>query len=245
MSNIDELLRELSSHANPMNVAGMARFGINSRNTLGVSMPVLRAIARRHRRDHSLAQQLWDSAIHEARILATLVDDPARVTRTQMNRWARDLDSWDTCDQACQNLFRYTPFAFDQAHRWAGAKGEFVRRAGFALMAGLAVKAKDADDARFEAFFPAIRAAATDERNFVRKAVNWALRQIGKRNRRLRGKTIALAEEIRNLDSFAARWIANDALRELRAVSALPAPEQAPRRGPLPRRKTNSSDPGR
>ncbi len=219
MSSIDKLIAELEAQANPANVAGMARFGINPRNTLGVTMPVLRTMARRHRRDHELARQLWSTGIHEARILATLVDDPARVTRGQMNRWARDLDSWDTCDAACHNLFRYTPLAFDQAARWAAAKGEFVRRAGFSLMAGLAVKAKDASDAQFEAFFPLILEAATDNRNFVRKAVNWAVRQIGKRNRQLRVQAIALAEEIRQMDSPSARWIAADALRELRSIT--------------------------
>ncbi len=233
MSNIEDLLAELKSHANAANVAGMARFGINPTNTLGVPMPVLRALARRHRRDHTLAAGLWETGIHEARILATLVDDPAQVTRTQMNRWARDLDSWDTCDQACQNLFRYTPLAFDQAARWAQAPQEFVRRAGFALMAGLAVKAKTASDAQFETFFPLIREASTDNRNFVRKAVNWALRQIGKRNEKLREKAIRLAEEIRNMDSSTARWIAADALRELRAVNVREV--RKPQRQALPR----------
>jgi len=209
------VIRRLKSHANPANVAGMARYGISTRGTLGVPIPVLRALAKECGRSHRLAQQLWDTGIHEARILATLVDDPAQVTRGQMDRWARSLDSWDVCDQACQNLFRYTPFAFEQAARWARARPEFVRRAGFSLMAGLAVKAKDAGDDQFEAFFPLIREAATDDRNMVKKAVNWALRQIGKRNAALRAKAIALAQEIRGLDSRAARWIASDALREL------------------------------
>jgi 3-methyladenine DNA glycosylase AlkD len=214
---LDDLLDRLKTHANPANVAGMARYGINPNGTLGVPVPVLRAMAKECGRDHDLAQQLWDSGIHEARILATLVDDPAWVTRRQMNRWARDLDSWDVCDHACHNLFRYTPFAFEQAARWARARPEFVRRAGFSLLAGLAVKAKDAGDREFEAFFPLILDAATDDRNMVKKAVNWALRQIGKRNSRLRTKAIALAERIRRLDSRAARWIAAGALRELRA----------------------------
>jgi 3-methyladenine DNA glycosylase AlkD len=210
------LIGALRSHANPVNVAGMARFGINPRNTLGVPMPVLRGLAREAGRNHALAQELWDSAIHEARILATLVDEPARVTRRQADRWARDFDSWDVCDQACQNLFRYTPFAFEKAAGWARARPEFIRRAGFAMMAGLAVKAKTASDEQFEAFLPLIAEAAADERNFVKKAVNWALRQIGKRNPRLRAKAIAAANEIRQQDSRAARWVARDALRELR-----------------------------
>ncbi|MBZ5617208.1 MAG: DNA alkylation repair protein [Acidobacteriia bacterium] len=213
-----DLLARLKTYANPANVAGMARYGISPVGTLGVPMPVLRKLAKESGRSHELARELWDSAIHEARILATLVDEPARVTRRQMDRWARDLDSWDVCDQACQNLFRYTPFAFAKAAEWARKKPEFVRRAGFSLMAGLAVKAKHASDAQFEAFFPLILEAATDDRNLVRKAVNWALRQIGKRNPRLRVKAIAQAEEIRGLDSRAARWIAADALRELRGA---------------------------
>ena len=160
---------------------------------------------------------MWASGIHEARILATIVDQPGRVTRRQMNQWARDFDSWDVCDQACQNLFRYTPFAWAMAAKWAGAKREFVRRAGFALMAGLAVKDKSAPDEAFEALLPLIAGAATDERNMVKKAVNWALRAIGKRNPHLRRTAIAAAEDIGAIDSPAARWIASDALRELRA----------------------------
>jgi 3-methyladenine DNA glycosylase AlkD len=213
------LLDRLKSHSNPANVAGMARYGINTNGTLGVPMPILRGIAKECGRDHDLALQLWDTGLHEARILATLVADPARVTRRQMESWARDIDSWDVCDQACQNLFRHTPFAFEQAAKWARARQEFVGRAGFSLMAGLAVKAKSATDAQFEALFPLIAEAATDDRKMVKKAVNWALRQIGKRNAGLRVKAIALAEEIRQLDSRSARWVAADALRELKRVS--------------------------
>jgi 3-methyladenine DNA glycosylase AlkD len=194
----------------------MARFGINPEGTLGVPMPVLRGIAREARRSHELARDLWASGVHEARILATLVEEPERVTARQMDAWARQFDSWDVCDQACMNLFRYTPPAFEEAAKWARAKPEFVRRAGFALMAALAAKAKGAPDSRFEAFFPLIAEAAGDDRNFVKKAVNWALRGIGKRNPALRDRAIAAAEEIRLQDSRAARWVAGDALRELR-----------------------------
>jgi 3-methyladenine DNA glycosylase AlkD len=212
----EAILAELRSLANPANVAGMARFGINPEGTLGVSMPALRAIARRVRRDPALARELWASGVHEARILATLVADPKRIAPAQADRWARQLDSWDVCDQACQNLFRFAPFAFEKAAEWAREEREFVRRAGFALMAGLAVKAKTAADAQFEAFLPLIEEKACDERNFVKKAVNWALRQIGKRNERLRVKAIAAAERIERQESRAARWVAADALRELR-----------------------------
>jgi 3-methyladenine DNA glycosylase AlkD len=213
---IEQLIEHLRSHANPANVAGMARYGINSEGTLGVPVHVLRRMAKEAGRNHELAEQLWKSGIHEARIIATLIDDPALVTSSQMDRWARDLDSWDVCDHACHNLFRYSPLAFAKAKKWAGASREFVRRAGFSMMAGLAVKALDASDQQFDAFLPLIAEAASDDRNMVKKGVNWALRQIGKRNRRLHKLAIAAAEEIRQQDSRSARWIAADALRELR-----------------------------
>lgn len=213
---IERLIEHLRSHANPANVAGMARYGINTAGTLGVPIPVLRRAAKETGRNHAMARALWSSGIHEARILATLVDDPALVTSSQMDRWARDFDSWDVCDQACQNLFRETPMAFAKAAQWARSKQEFVRRAGFSLMAGLAAKRRDAPDEQFATFLPLIAEAAGDDRNMVKKAVNWALRGIGKRNRRLHKLAIAAAEEISLQESRAARWIAADALRELR-----------------------------
>lgn len=210
-----DILRLLKTHANPRNVEGMARYGINTRNTLGVTIPFLRSLARAHRRQHDLALALWRSDVHEARILASLVDDPARVTPAQMESWIADVDSWDLCDQVCNNLFRSTAHARAKALAWSRRKPEYVRRAGFVLMATLAVHDKAARDADFDAFFSAIRRGARDERNFVRKAVNWALRQIGKRNPALRRKAIALGRELAGRNSAAARWIAKDALREL------------------------------
>jgi 3-methyladenine DNA glycosylase AlkD len=209
------ILASLRALANPANVAGMARYGISTTGTLGVPVVELRLMAREIGRDHNLAAELWDSGIHEARILATIIDEPALVTRRQMQAWARDFDSWDVCDQACSNVFRYTPHAWDMAVKWSTAKPEFVRRSAFSLMAGLANKDKKSPDARFEALLPIIAAASTDNRNMVRKAVNWALRAIGKRNANLRRAAIAAAHEIRAIDSPAARWIASDALREL------------------------------
>jgi len=217
-----EILAALRAEANPANVAGMARYGINSAGTLGVPVPVIRAIAKRAGRNHALALELWDSGVHEARILATIVADPAYVTRREMNRWARDFDSWDVCDHACHNLFRYSPHAWDVAILWSNARREFVRRAGFSLMAGLVVNAKQAPDERFLTLLPLIAAAATDERNMVKKAVNWALRAIGKRNAALREKAIATAREIANIDSPSARWVASDALRELTGTRKIP-----------------------
>ena len=178
-------------------------------------MPTLRQMGKEIGRDHDLAERLWTSGIHEGRILATLVADPGRVTEAQMERWVLDFDSWDVCDQCCSNLFGRTALAQQKAVEWSGRDEEFVKRAGFVLMARLAVTEKKADDALFTPFLSIIQRAAGDERNFVRKAVNWALRQIGKRNRHLNRLAIETAQTIAQMDSKAARWIAADALREL------------------------------
>jgi 3-methyladenine DNA glycosylase AlkD len=193
----------------------MTRFGIRVPNILGVSAPNLRKLARDIGKDHELAARLWRTGVHDARLLATLVDDPAKVTPRQMEQWARDFDSWAVCDAACGCLFDKTPYAWAQAVEWADRKEEYVKRAGFVLMAALAVHDKKAPDERLEAFFPLLVRHATDERNFVKKAVNWALRQMGKRNERLNRLAIRTAQDIRRLDAKAARWIASDALREL------------------------------
>ena len=209
-----ELIAELRSHANPANVAGMAQFGINPHDTLGVSIPVVRELAKRAGRDHALAAALWESGIHEARVLAALVDDPRWVTEEQMERWVTAFDSWDVCDQVCSNLFDRTPYAVDKAMEWAGRREEFVKRAGFALMAALAWHDRRSPDETFLQFLPVILRESTDQRNFVKKAVNWALRQIGKRNPALMQAAIQTAREMQAIQSPAARWIAADALRE-------------------------------
>lgn len=196
-------------------LAGMARYGIETRKALGVTVTELRRFARTLGRDHALAGALWDSEIHEARLLATMVDDPAQVTEPQMEAWVHDLDSWDLCDQLAGNLFDRTRFAFHKAVEWSGREDEFVKRCGFALMACAAVHRKDADDEEFEVFLPSIRAGSTDDRNYVKKGVSWALRQIGKRNAHLNARAIATAREIQRIDARAARWISGDALREL------------------------------
>ncbi|HQP60618.1 MAG TPA: DNA alkylation repair protein [Anaerolineaceae bacterium] len=208
-----ELVDELVARGNPRNVEGMARFGINPQNTLGVPMPVLRELAR-GRRDHHLALDLWATGIHEARILAALVDNPNQVTPEQMDAWVMDFDSWDVCDQVCSNLFDRTPYAVDKAMEWAGRREEFVKRAGFALMAALAWHDRRSPDETFLQFLPVILRESTDQRNFVKKAVNWALRQIGKRNPALMQAAIHTAREMQAIQSPAARWIAADALRE-------------------------------
>jgi len=212
---------ELRKKAKSRNLAGMARFGINPRGRLGVSIPDVRRLAREIGRDHGLALKLWKTGIADARILAAMVDEPGRVTAAQMEKWVRGFDSWDVCDQVCLNLFVHAeaPFAWKKALEWAGRKEEFVRRAGFASMACLAVHDKKAPDSTFVRLLPLIRRASTDERNYVRKAVNWALRQIGKRNRALNRQALAAARTIAKLDSRSAKWIASDAIRELTSVA--------------------------
>ncbi len=211
----EEILAELRSHANPEARAGQAHFGIVGANALGISVPTLRAMAKRAGRDHALAEALWQSGIHEARILAGMVDEPAKVTKRQMNRWAKDFDSWDVVDGVC-DLFLATPYGYEKAHAWSSHKQEYVKRAAFAMIAYFAYRYKTAPDAEILQFLPVIRREAGDERNFVKKAVNWALRNIGKRNRRCNAAAIKCAEQIRADGTRSGRWIAADALRELR-----------------------------
>jgi len=192
----------------------MMRFGINPSMTLGISIVDLRKMARDLGTDHALAQRLWASGIHEARILASFIDDPRLVTSAQMDRWIAAFDSWDVCDQVC-GLFEQTRWARTKITAWAGDDREFVKRAAFAMIAGLAVHGEALHNSDFEAFLRLIRRAATDDRNFVRKAVSWALRSIGKRNRALNRRAVAIAQALGRLDSPPARWVATDALREL------------------------------
>ena len=210
-----DILARLKALSNPKAVEGMARYGINPENTYGISIPNLRKIARETGKNHALAQELWASGIHEARILASMIDDPKIATEEQLESWVKDFDSWDVCDQCCMNLFQKTGLAYRKADEWSESDEEFVKRAGFVLMACLAVSDKKADDKQFEVFLPIIRREASDNRNFVKKAVNWALRQIGKRNANLNRKAIETSKEIENLDSRSAKWIASDAIREL------------------------------
>ncbi len=205
-------LRELGSEHNRQ---GMARFGINTARALGVSMASMRPLARELRREHGLAQTLWDTQVHEARILACLIDDPKQIGREQLERWVEDLDSWDLTDQFCNKLVVKTPFAWELAVGWAAREEEFVRRAGYSLMAQLAVHHKASPDGDFLPLLELIERAADDERNFVKKAVNWALRQIGKRSPALRVAAVDTARRLVKRESKSARWIARDALREL------------------------------
>ena len=209
------IVARLRKMTNPENVKGMARFGISAKNTLGVPIPELRALAEEIGVDHRLASGLWRTGIHEARLLAAFIGNPSAVTETQMEKWAAEFDSWDICDQVCSNLFDRTPFAVKKASEWSKRGEEFVKRGGFVLMAAMAVHDKEADDKLFVSFLRIIERESTDDRNFVRKAVNWALRQIGKRNLQLNKAAIGSAKKIGKRQSKAAKWIASDALKEL------------------------------
>lgn len=210
----EEIIAHLKSLASPEDAEGMERFGVGGKKTLGIRIPVLRKLAKAHRNDHELASALWASGIHEARILASMVDDPEQVTEVQMESWVAGFDSWDLCDQVCMNLFDKHPLAYQKAVEWSKREGEFVKRAGFAMMAVLAWHDKTADDSAFEPFFERMQAEAGDDRNYVKKAINWALRQIGKRRPGLAGRCVELAQILAESESKSARWIGKDALRE-------------------------------
>jgi 3-methyladenine DNA glycosylase AlkD len=214
-SRLTAALALLHEHARPGELAGMARFGIVGDRRLGLSMPDMRRIAKTLGRDHALALELWATGIPDAQIVAGMVADPAQLTSRQMNAWAGSFRSWDVCDQVCGSAFRASPLAWPKVAEWAKHKEEFVRRAAFALLATLAVHDKAASSAQFIAALPLIEAASGDERNFVKKAVNWALRNIGKRNPALNLAALAAAQRIQAQGSRPARWIAADALREL------------------------------
>lgn len=210
-----EIVELIKVNGNESNRKGMARYGINVATAFGCSLPFLREIARQHRKNHSLAVELWASGWHEARMLASMVEDPKEVTEDQMEEWVKDFDSWDLCDQCCSNLFEDIPLAWDKAVEWSGRQEEFVKRAGFVLMARFAVSDKKAGDEKFLPFLDLIEKHSVDERNMVKKSVNWALRQIGKRNKSMHTIAIQYAERILKQNAKSSRWIASDALREL------------------------------
>ena len=219
----NEVVSRLELLSSPENVAGMARFGIVTKKAFGIPTPTLKQFARQVKKAagdrHDLAIQLWSTGIYDARVIAFLIDDPKKVTRKQMDDWAGDFDNWATVDGTCGYLFCRTPFAYEKAVEWTAKQPEFTRRAGFSLMAYLAVHDKKASDARLADLFPIIEKYSGDDRNFVKKAVNWALRQIGKRSQGLNELAIETAERIATQDTSPARWIAADALRELRSAA--------------------------
>jgi len=215
MASVTDVLDRLQSKAKPEQLEGMAKYGMTVEKRLGVSVPDMRKLAKELGRDHKLALDLWRTGIAEARILAGMVGDPAKLTDEQMEEWVKDINSWDVCDQVCMNLFEKNQLAWQKIIDWSEREEEFVKRTAFSLMACLAWHDKKASDEKFIELLNVITRAATDERNFVKKAVNWALRNIGKRNLNLNEAAISTAREIQRLESKAARWIAADAIREL------------------------------
>lgn len=217
MASVEEVLGKLQSSARPEQLQGMARYGITAERRLGVSVPDMRRIAKEIGKDHNLALRLWKTGIPEARMVASMVGRAQELTEQQMDEWVADFNSWDVCDQVCMNLFDKSPFAWKKILEWAAREEEYVRRAAYALIACLAFHDKKADDDQFIGLFPVIKRGAIDERNYVKKAVSWALRNVGKRNSRLNRAALEVAEEIGQMDSRAARWIASDVRKELRS----------------------------
>ena len=215
MATVNEVLDELQRRARPEQLKGMAKYGIPVEQRLGVSVPDMRKLSKEIGRDHKLALDLWKTGIAEARIVAAIIDDPTKLTEEQMEDWVKDINSWDVCDQVCMNLFEKDQLTWKKIVDWSEREEEFVKRTAFSLMACLACHDKKVSDEKFIELFPVIIRGARDERNFVKKAVNWALRNIGKRNLNLNKAAINAAKEIQQLDSKAARWIASDAIREL------------------------------
>jgi 3-methyladenine DNA glycosylase AlkD len=215
MTTAEDILKKLKSKADPDQLEGMARYGMTIEKRLGAKVPDMRKIAKETGKDHRLALQLWKTGFAEARMVASMIDIPVEVTEEQMEEWVKDFNSWDVCDQVCMNLFDKTPLAWKKVLDWSKREEEFVKRAAYTLIACLAWHDKEASDEKFIRFLPVIRKGSTDNRNFVKKAVNWALRHIGKRNSNLNKIAIEAAKEIQKMDSKSAKWIASDAIREL------------------------------
>ena len=227
---VREALTWLEKASTRRDLANLERFGIAATRPFGVSMANLQILAKRLGRDHDLAAALWKTGRYEARMLAALVEEPARVTPAQMDRWCRDFDNWGICDTVCICLFDRTPYGFGRVKAWATRRDEFVRRAAFALLAGLALHDKEAGDEAFVRCLPLIEAASSDERNFVKKAVNWALRAIGRRNVNLHAEALAVARRLSDGADVAPRWIGKGALRELTSPVVMPKLAGRPRR---------------
>jgi len=232
MLTVEEIVSHLQALANPENVAGMKRYAVGGQHTLGISVATLRKIAKEIGRDRQIAAGLWATGIHEARILASIVDDPSLVTKRQMEEWVMGFDSWDLTDQVCMNLFDKTSFAWEKAIEWAGRGEEFQKRAGFTLMACLAWHDKKSPAERYYPFFPVIEGACDDGRNFVKKAISWALRKMGARDQALNKLAIETAKRIQKQESSSARWIARDVLTELESQKVQQKLSNAAKRSP-------------
>jgi 3-methyladenine DNA glycosylase AlkD len=235
-ARVREALAWLERHAVAKIRDEMApRYGIRAGKAFGVSVANLHVLARRLGRSHALAGALWDTGWYEARMLATFVDEPERVTPAQMDRWCRDFDNWGICDTACFHLFDRTPHAFRKVEQWAPREEEFVRRGAFALLASLALHDREAPDDAFARLLPLVEKGARDGRNFVKKGVSWALRSIGRRRPSLQGEALALAKTLASSDGAAERWVGKDALRDLSRTRAAPKPRARAGRSPARR----------
>lgn len=215
MPTVDEVINSLKEKGDAAKRAGMSRYGMSIEKRLGVSVPEMRKIAKGIGRDHALASGLWDTGIAEAMIVASMIAVPDELTADQMEVWVADIDSWDVCDQVCMNLFEKTPMAWEKIVEWSDRGEEFVKRAGYALIACLAWHNKEAEDEAFLKLLPIVEKGATDERNFVKKAVSWALRNIGKRNTELHEAVLGTAASLGSMESRSARWIAAQTIRDL------------------------------
>jgi 3-methyladenine DNA glycosylase AlkD len=213
---LQEIVAKLELLSTPENIEGMERFGITPEKTYAVRIPELRKIAKESGKNHELALELWELDFRETKILACMIDDPKMVSSSQLNAWVLEFDYWEICDQCCMNLFRKTSFAYDKIFEWGEHEAEFVKRAAFSLLAVMAVHDKKQPNHQFEQYYPLLISASTDNRNFVKKAVNWALRSIGKKNSSLNKSSIDLAEEILALNTKSSKWIASNALKELK-----------------------------
>jgi len=213
--NSKNVLKDLKSMGKEKNIRGMGKFGIKTENNLGVSVTDIRKYSKKIGKDHGLALDLWKTGIRDARMLAACIEDPEKVTESQIEDWVKDFDSWDICDHCCGHLIDKTSFSYKKAKEWAKREKEFEKRAGFALIAWLALHDKKVNDKEFEKFFPLIKSESIDNRNFVKKAISWALRNIGKRNLKINKKAVELAKEIKKIDAVSSKWIANDVIKEL------------------------------
>ncbi|MHA1345973.1 MAG: DNA alkylation repair protein [Candidatus Heimdallarchaeaceae archaeon] len=216
---LKEIIREFKSKSNLESIGGMARFGITPDKTFGIRIPELRKMAKRIRKDRDLAHKLWGLGYRETMILASMIDIPEQVTEEQLGKWVGDFDYWEICDQTIMNLFEKTKFAYSKAFEWSNSEEEFIKRAGYVMIARLAVSDKKAENQSFIQFFPLIKKGSIDSRIMVKKAVSWALRQIGKRNLELNKEAIKVAKAIAQLESTAGRWVAKDVIRELESES--------------------------
>jgi 3-methyladenine DNA glycosylase AlkD len=213
--SVNDIINKLRSKANPNNLEGMACYGISTANRLGNSIPDLRKIAKETGKNHKLALKLWEKGIDETKILASMIGEEDRLTEEEVEKWVTDFNSWDVCDQVCMNLLDKTPFAVKKIKEWVKRKEEFVKRAAFSLIACIAVHNKEMPDDEFIKFLPIIKNASMDERNYVKKAVSWALRNIGKRNKNLNDEVLKFAKELESIDSKSAKWIAKDTLKDI------------------------------